>query len=158
MAKKKKKQKQKSQPNKLVIVAALGFFALLVLPTSLLLLIGCLPTFVAFYVDKTPRKSLATSVAAMNLAGASLYLFKLWGGGHGLHLSLSLLSDPMTIVVMYGGAGLGYVIDLIVGGAVTEVMFLKAKKRKDSIDKEQAKLIKRWSKKVAKGTVAKQDN
>ena len=90
------------------------------------------------------------SVFSLNLAAAFYFLLRLWFSGNDLNTSLSLLADPVTIIVMYSGAIIGYGIDIVIGGAATEVLYLKAKKRKASIEEEQAHLIQRWSKDVGK--------
>lgn len=124
------------------------FGAILALPTTLILCIGALPSIIAFVTDKTRRKARAISITALNLAACSLYLLKLWSHGNDFHYALALISDPFSIVVMYVGAAAGYAIDWFLSGAISQVLYAKAKARQKDIVKRQEVLTKRWGRQI----------
>lgn len=117
--------------------------------TSLVLMIGMLPTVVASLLDRTGRGTMAITVGAMNLAGCSPFLIDLWMTGHTLEKATVMVSDPRTITVMYGAAALGYLINWATGGIVENVMTGQSRQRLQAIEKRQEKLKERWGEEVS---------
>jgi hypothetical protein len=127
-----------------VVVIAAALF----LPTSMLLAIGMLPTAVMFVVDRTREKMRVLTVGAMNLAGCMPFVMDLWQHDHTIHTSLSYVSQPRTIVVMYFAAAIGYMIEWIVTALVASMAVQKAKARITAIEKRHAELQARWGNEV----------
>lgn len=143
MAKDKTKKDPTKRPNIAILVLVL-FCAIIALPTTILLCVGGLPSIVALLVDKTKLKARALSVTAINLAACSLYLFKLWSHGNDFYYALSLIIDPVAIIVMYSGAAAGYCIDWVMSGAISQMLYMKAQARQKEIVARQKALVKRW--------------
>lgn len=149
----KKKTAQAVAPGKLtmrgrlflVVVILAG---LIFLPTSILLFVGMLPTVMICFVSVRRNSIRISTVAAMNLAGCIPFVLKLWQGENNFATSFNLLTEPMTIVVIYGAAVTGYVIDWVVVGVVSSVTYLAAESRLKAIDKRQADLVEEWGKEV----------
>lgn len=118
------------------------------LPTSALLVIGMMPTFVAFIVDRSRAKTKAITVGAMNLAGCMPFLIELWTGGNTIDVSLSIIADPVAIIVMYCAASIGYLIDWMVSGFVASILYQKGLARQNAIKERQDQLINRWGPEV----------
>ena len=133
----------------LLMIMVCVLVALVMLPTTLVFVVGMLPTFVSFFVDKTRRRARSISVGAFNLAACSLFFLKLWGAERAMSMALDIISDPVAIIVMYMGAGAGYAIDMAVNMVVASVMYSKVEKRQWTIKKTQKDLVKRWGKEVA---------
>lgn len=148
MAKADKAQK-KGSGGKIFFVLMAIICSLIALPSTILLAIGCLPSIVAFFVDRTKLKARAISVAALNLAACSFYLLTLWSHGNELFFALDLVANPMNVIVMYTGAAAGYGIDWFLSGAVSQVLYAKAKSRQQTIQKRQKELIQRWGRVVS---------
>jgi len=135
----------------LLIIMALA--SVLFLPLTVMLVIGMAPTIVLLLVNWKRKKSKVVTVGALNMAGCSPYAFKLWTSGMDFSNSMYITLDPNTILVMYGAALVGYIVDWALSGIVAGVMLERAKARLKSIDKRQAELEERWGKKVT-GEVA----
>jgi membrane protein YqaA with SNARE-associated domain len=150
--KKKKEQKKKTAGSgkgmiRFVLILLIIMSAVF-LPTAFLLMIGLLPTVVAFFVDTDKRKTRFMTVGAVNLAGCSPFLMDLWTTGHTMSRSLSIILDPMAVVVIYAAAVVGYMIDWGMGTLVAGFLYERGKSRKTAIEKQQAEMIERWGKEV----------
>lgn len=118
------------------------------MPTTIMLLIGLLPTMVAFFVQKGTRKIRVLTIGAMNFAGCVPFLLELWLEGHSFERSFDIIFDPRTIVVMYGCAAIGYIIDWAITGFIASILYERGTKRKEEMQEYQDQLVKRWGEKV----------
>jgi len=156
MAKKKNKNKNKNKKNTKKGMGFKGFllmfFVVLVMviftPTTLILLVGMLPTLVAYVVDRSPEKNKTFTIGAMNFAGCFPYLLGLWAGENTVQVSLNYLGNPQTIIIIYMIAGLGYLINWLVTIGVSNILVQKSHLRINRIDKEKQILKDRWGSEV----------
>lgn len=150
MAKAKKKKNNKKRIGFKAFMVF--FFAILVAivftPTSLILLIGMLPTFVAYLVDRSLEKNKTFTIGAMNFAGCFPYLLGLWTGENTLRVSLDYLENPETIIVIYSIAAMGYAINWAVTLFIATILRKRSAIRIDRIEKDKEKLKERWGEKV----------
>ena len=151
-AKKKAKAQKSAHATKMrnmFLVALAGVVAAIIfLPTTVLLLIGMMPTLVAYVVDATKEKLLLFIVGFMNLAGCVPFILKLWAGGHNMVQMSDIISQPLTVVIIYACAGVGYFVDWIVTDAASSFITRRAKARSKAIVKQQAVLVERWGPEV----------
>ncbi len=154
---KKKKSKQKNKKNnkrkKLGIKLMLFLFILVIcmilfLPSTFVVVIGMLPTLVIYIFDKSENKNKSFTVGAMNFSGVFPYLIEVWKQSGSMDLALGYLQDPVTIIVMYSAAALGYGIDWLSRLFISSVVKEKAKMRIKRIQSQKEDLIKRWGQKV----------
>lgn len=131
-----------------VILICAIVMAVVFLPTTILLVIGMLPTFVATLVDRSREKVMGMTVGAMNLAGCTPFVIELWSGEHTPEHALEIVSQPLPVTVMYAAAALGYLIEWSMTGIVAAVMSQKATARLKAIDDQQKKLVERWGREV----------
>ena len=143
----KRKKKKNSIGVQMIFVMAV-LMAVVFLPTTVLLMIGMLPTPAAFLVDKTAKKIKVLTVGAMNLAGCSPFIIELWRLDNSIETALSIVADPMTIIVMYAAAGMGYVLDWSLKGAISLFLYERGRARMIAIEKTQKDLLTRWGKEV----------
>ncbi len=122
--------------------------AILFMPTTFLLCVGMVPTLVAVVTDPMGRGSKALTVGAMNLAGTTPFLFHLWVNGHNMDKALEVGLAPMTIVVIYGAAAIGYLINWALSGIVATLIVQRSHIRVEEIKKRQGALVERWGEKV----------
>lgn len=135
------------------LVAAGALF----LPTTLMLVIGMLPTIVMLVVDNTKERLRTITVGAMNLAGCMPFVIELWQRDeHTVQMALSYITQPRTIVVMYFAAAIGYMIEWAVTGMVASMAVQKAKGRISSVEKKLAEMEERWGVEV-NGTIQLDD-
>ena len=122
--------------------------AAIFMPTTVLLCIGMLPTFVVLFIDRSRKKSQVLTIGAMNLAGCSMFMFELWSMGNSFEDSFNILVNPIAVVVMYSAAAAGYLIDWAMIGIVSGVLYQRSVARQKAIKKEQEDLIERWGEEV----------
>ncbi len=150
MAKNKKKPAN-GKPKK---SGGLSFFAILVmgvllfmvaLPTFITLVVGLLPSVLAFLCDRHHGRYLARCVFGLNFSGVAPYVMELWhDGGQSVSIATQQLLDPMTMVIMYGSAGLGWLMYLAMPPIVANVLNLTAQRRTVELREQQRELVKVW--------------
>jgi len=121
--------------------------AAIILPTSFLLFVGMLPTLVCVFISRGKR-TLVVTVGAMNLAACSPFLLTLWTGQHNFESSVEIIANLWSVVLMFSGAAIGYVLDWSTRGIVKTMMLKNAVSRQKQIKKRQKDLVARWGKKV----------
>jgi hypothetical protein len=151
MAKKRKQVKKRKNPSfglslLLVVFAIAGVWFM---SSALIVVIGLMPMFVAFFVDRSKKKTKAVTVGAMNMAGITPFLLELWVSENSMEKALSIILDPMAIIVIYSAAGIGYIIDWAVTLAVANFMYQRGIARKKAIEERQVELIERWGEEVS---------
>jgi hypothetical protein len=119
------------------------------LPTWVFLLLAMLPSVVAFIVDRTPYRYAWVSVAGLNFAGVAPYLMKLWFEAHSLSNALHILSNPFDLIVMYGAAGLGWVLHMSLPPVVGAWLDVTSQRRLSHLRAIQRKLLTEWGEEVA---------
>jgi len=136
----------------IVIWVSVGVVALLVLalPTVFVAFFGMAPTLVAFIVDRSREKYATLSVAGLNGCGVFPYLLDLWTGSHTINQAISIMTDPFSLIIMYGAAGFGWMMFITVPPVVTSFLGVMAQKKVSSLRAQQRKLIEEWGESVAR--------
>ena len=149
-----KRKKGKASPSWVnAMLAVILLFSFVFLSSAVLLFIGLLPFFVAFFVDRSKKKTKAITVGAMNIAGCAPFLMELWATDRAMDSAFSIILDPMVIIVIYAAAGVGYLIDWGVTVVVAGLLYHRGVSRIGVIEKRQKELIERWGEEVS-GKVA----
>jgi hypothetical protein len=123
--------------------------AVLFAPTTLLLFVGMLPTLCAKLIDKTKERTKVLTVGFMNFAGCFPYWFQLAQQGHDLDTALRILGEPMTIVIMYCAAAVGYLIEWLVAGIVASIKVQLGKARLVEISRIHEEMVEKWGPEVS---------
>ncbi len=111
MAKKKKnKEKKKGGIASVPMILAGLVLAFFLQGSFIFLLLGLLPSIVAYYADISKGKDVFRVVFACNLSGVLPFLADLVIKNNNTTLLLQLLSDPMVWLIMYLSAGFGYLL------------------------------------------------
>lgn len=132
-----------------IMMIGLVFLGLIFMPTSFLLLVGLIPSWVAIFIGAITRGTRPATVVAMNLAGCMPFVMKLWSQGHTFENAVYIISDAQVITIIYTAAFFGYLIDWVVTGLVASYLYQKGKGRMKAIKKRQDELIKSWGEEVA---------
>jgi len=151
-----KSAKQKAVKNKsgsfkktllllIIILSSLAF-----LPTSTILFVGMLPTISAFFFSINKKSSPVSTIAALNFAGCVPFVFKLWKTGHHFENTFDILTDPLTLVIIYSAAAFGYMLDWVIVGITSTFMMQKSEMRLKTILQRQEKLKEEWGEEVAR--------
>lgn len=130
----------------LVALAAFALIpaGLIVLPTTLLVLVGLLPTVVAYVIDDDPEKSAPITVGAMNFCGVMPFAIKLWQDGHSVSVVLVQLTDPLTWFIMYGAAGVGWLVYYGLPPMIAGVVVMRDEARIKALDDERRAIVAQW--------------
>ena len=126
----------------------------LFLPTTLLLAVGLIPTFVALIVDRAPEKYAAITVGPMNLCGVLPAALELWQGSHTVEHALRLITDPLTLLVACSAAGVGWLVFYAVPPLVAGIIVAHHEQEIKRAGDHQEKLSAEWGEDVAAGLSA----
>jgi hypothetical protein len=131
----------------------LGFLllilALMMMPSSTLLVTGMVPTFIALLTDPDPRKTSAISVGTVNLCGVIPFEIDLWRGANSMALVGQMLRHVETWAVMYGAAAIGSVIYYAVPPVVGGFIALQSAARVAELERRQTALREAWGDEVS---------
>ena len=143
----------------IMILGALAISLVVALPTVPIVLLGMIPTAVAAFVDRSPHKTAAISVAGLNFAGVAPFIAVLWRGPNTLYHSIASLSDVFSWLAMYGAAALGWLLFLALPPIATSILSILSEQQTASLQAQQAKLREEWGIGMAKkdiGTAMKE--
>ncbi|PJB71097.1 MAG: hypothetical protein CO093_06045 [Alphaproteobacteria bacterium CG_4_9_14_3_um_filter_47_13] len=143
-----RRKKKKISGRGQVIGIACFFTAIVFAPTTIVLFIGMIPTIVAALLDRSDKGAKALTVGAMNLAGCTPFLIDLWIRSHTPEMAIKIIADPLTIIVIYSAAGIGYLISWSMSGIVGTIMVQRSVSRMKDIEKRQEALVERWGQEV----------
>lgn len=131
-----------------ILLAVFMVASVVFLPITAIVFVGMLPTVMARLTDRSKERTRALTVGFLNFAGCFPFLYQLVETGLKLENSLAILSDPMTIVIIYTSALIGYGVDWLVTTAVAGFMVQKGKNRLEAIRKAQDNLVRQWGNEV----------
>jgi len=133
----------------------LGIGAVLVLltafslPSLIVFTVGLLPTGVAFIVDRSDQKTGTFCVGGMNLCGVVPYVMKLWTGKHTTSAATEIISDVLSLLVMYAAAGFGWILFLAIPPVVATFLSVIAQSRVKALRASQQEIVNEWGPEVA---------
>ena len=128
------------------------FFALMIivsLPTVILLCVGMLPTFVAVLIDRTDQKFAASSVGGLNFGGVFPYILPLWLEDHSVDAAVNSISDIFSLMVMYSGAGFGWLIFLAIPPVITAFITVIDETNLKQLKVVQRQIVDEWGDDIA---------
>jgi hypothetical protein len=118
--------------------------ALVVLPTTIVVVFGLVPSLGALVVDEGRPRYLFRTVLGMNTAALLPYVERLWLGGNDLRTAFSIVGDLYAWLAIYGGAGIGWLAFLSAPGVVTEWRKFVSERRIDKLKERQKELAAEW--------------
>ena len=131
------------------ILSVFGLLAAVVfMPSTIIIVFGMMPTIVAVIVGKAGQRASALTVGAINMAGCTPFLLRLWDMGHTIDNAIITITNPLSIVVMWSAAGMGYMIDAALSGIVGTIVAERAKLRISDIEEYRKQLVERWGEEV----------
>lgn len=129
-------------------VIVITVLALTALPLCILLVAGLLPSGVAVLVDRHRRRYLARTVGAMNLAGVIPGALRMWEAGITFTSLQQVVNSPYSWLVMYGAAGMGWVLYFCVPPVVAMVIEVRDDETKRRLEARSKLLIEEWGEEV----------
>ena len=129
----------------IALLAVLAVLASMVLWSgALLVLVGILPSLSVMLIDREEGHPLTRTVAAANAVGILAAILDYRTGANSFAHALQALMNGMTLLKMYGAAGVGWLIYL--GMPMVVVSYLDhadASLRKE-LEKRQEEIVKEW--------------
>lgn len=129
-----------------VFLLVIGVVTLL--PTTMIIMIGLLPTAVATFVDNSRERLAGLTVGCMNVAGVLPPLLALWHDGHTVENALRILTQPYMLLLMYGGAGVGLLLYINTPLMVSGLLRKQAAFRLKAIERQRNDLREEWGPEV----------
>lgn len=151
----KKAEGKASSGNVLTWVIAL-VIGVVALPTAMLLTVGMAPTLVAlFIIDRHPSKYASRAVGYLNFAGCLPYAIDLWRTGNvwDFETLTGIITDPLTLLVMYSCAAVGWMILFATPPVVAAYLSVTSEMRETALKERQKELISQWGRNVRLGAM-----
>jgi hypothetical protein len=140
------------RPKRKVVSTALWIMVPLVMvvapATVLLLVLGLLPTIVAWFVDRREEKYAAYCVGGFNLSGVMPYLFVLWASGNRMHDFYLIAKNPFAWLVMLGAAALGWLANYWAPQVAMRVRRIRDRNEVSRLRKRQEQILEEWGPEV----------
>ncbi|WP_420549145.1 hypothetical protein [Curvivirga sp.] len=138
-------QKQNSFAKRFMLWIAMPVTSLIFFSTAIVIAGGMIPTGVAYFVDKSEGKYATRTVGYMNIAGAIYVCMDMWSSGDNtVERALTLLSDPLNWLIMFGTAGAGWIIYFMLPPVVFSYLHAYSLIRNKKIKEQQDALVKEW--------------
>ena len=118
--------------------------ALLLLPSTLVLIPAMAPTLVARIVDPLPGRHLTITVGCLNFAGSLWFMHELWGDGQTFSAVMPTLGSMMGWLSALMGAALGWAIHSTMPVIARQIATTKSNLRLGRVRKAQEELVKIW--------------
>ena len=125
--------------------------ALLLLPSTMVLIPAMVPTLVARIVDPAPGRHLTITVGALNFAGALWFMYDLWSAGQSFSAIAPTLGDMFGWLSALVGAGTGWAIYSIMPAISRGIANAKSSARTNRLRKAQEELVEQWGDPVRGG-------
>lgn len=117
--------------------------------TTFLVLIGMMPSIVSFIVDSRPQKYTSLSIMILNMCGVLNFVFELWDRGASMSNAISMMVDPITLLVMWGSAFLGWLLTQVTPPFVGMVLDVTREENIRRLKRRQKALLNEWGEQVA---------
>jgi hypothetical protein len=131
-----------------VSCGAILFLSVVALPVCVLLVLGMVPSIVAYIIDQTPRRTLTLTVGPLNLAGTIPYCMQLWFGTDTMHALAPYLTSVWVWLVMYVAAAIGWLLHLGMPVIVHFLLERSIDRRKNRLAQIQKRLRAEWGDEV----------
>jgi len=126
--------------------------ALILLPTTLVLVPAMVPTLVARAVDPGPGRHLTITVGSLNLAGALWFVHDIWSAGQSFAAIGPTLGDMIGWLAALVGAGAGWTLHWMMPVISRRIAEAKSSVRLARLRKRQAELVEQWGEPVRSAT------
>jgi len=111
----------------------------------LLILLGLLPSVVAYFVDGSPRKDFYRAIRSCNLVGVLLCIAPLAPSYPHLGAAMQvIMSDPQVWLIIYGAAAAGWVLVGFCRLTSYVMLLITGEARAAQLEKARADLVAEW--------------
>jgi predicted permease len=130
------------------MIAIVVILGAMFVPTTMVIAVGLLPSAAAFIVDQDAKRSITMTVTLMNSVGVLPFVLDLWKKGQTIDHSLAIIEEPVTWLIMYGAAGVGWVICFTVPHIVQLILGQRARLQIADLERQQEDLRHEWGEEV----------
>lgn len=128
----------------------IGPAALVMASTTIVMLAGMIPTMVAYVIDRDSKKPAAISVGGFNFCGCLPFAIDLIkAGDHGINRAFLTLAQPLSWMLMFGAAAVGWAFYFGVPPLIAGAEVAKAERRIEAMKKRKVALVQEWGPDVA---------
>ncbi|MBT3400680.1 MAG: hypothetical protein HN420_11895, partial [Rhodospirillaceae bacterium] len=99
-------------------------------------------------IDREPGRNATLTVGAANVAGVAPFIFELLLSGPTMDRALAMLSDVFVVVVMFGTAGVGWLLVLGMPKIAAVYIDVTNEAKIKQMRREQKRLIEEWGDEV----------
>lgn len=131
------------------VLLTLTFFAVIAMPTMIVLGFGMLPTLVAFIIDRSSQKSATFCVGSINFIGVFPYVMDLWTDVNTIDAAVASFTDPFVLLVWYASAAFGWLLFLAMPAVVSSFVIVMQQRKVAQLRGQQKELIDEWGGEVA---------
>jgi hypothetical protein len=131
-----------------IVMMVFALLAITALPLCVILLTGLIPTMVSVLTDRYHARYLTRTVGAMNLAGIAPLALQLWTHRFGIDEAMALLSNPVSWLMMYGAAALGWALFFAMPSLARVVVDLRADQQQTELKARARQLVAEWGEDV----------
>lgn len=117
-------------------------------PALMLFFVGCIPAMVAYVIDREPARNAALTVTAANVAGVAPFVAELLLNGPTMARAMAMVSDVFVIAVMYGAAGVGWLLVLGMPKVARVYIEVTNETKIKLMRREQKRLVEEWGEEV----------
>ncbi|MBI1326827.1 MAG: hypothetical protein GC136_04205 [Alphaproteobacteria bacterium] len=118
------------------------------LPITILLFVGMMPTLAASFMDRSRDKMKVFTVGSLNFATCFPFVLDISTGGFKSDQAINLITDAQNIIIMFSGAVAGYLLEWATVGVVATIVIEQARGKIKSMRNTQEELVERWGKEV----------
>ena len=126
--------------------------AVMLLPSTLVLIPAMVPTLVARIVDPAPGRHLTITVGSLNFAGALWFMHDLWSAGQSFSAIVPTLTDTIGWLAALVGAGTGWALSALMPILSRSIATTKSNLRMSRVRKSQEDLVEQWGNPVRGGS------
>ncbi|MBP3346598.1 MAG: hypothetical protein J6L86_06195 [Alphaproteobacteria bacterium] len=129
-----------------ILITLLLITIIIMLPFTIILLIGLLPTITLLITDPKNSPKLVT-IGCFNMAGVFIYLLHVINH-YSMDGAIDIVRDVFNLIIMLGSAGIGLILYCELPNLFIFFSKISAGKRMNVIDKKLADMAEEWGQEV----------
>lgn len=145
-------RKRVGKTTALLMVCGFIGFIVAALPSVIILLVGMIPTVVAYIIDLTPGRYAAKCVAGLNIAGVVPFLNSLWASTNDLPAAIGIVTDVYAWLAFYAASGVGWLLFVSLPGIVASFKTYSAKRQANVLRNRLEVLKEEWGDEISGNT------
>lgn len=133
------------------VLLMFSFAAVILLQIGFIfIMLAMIPTLIAYFMDNNPGMPMFKTVLACNLAAILPVIEPMLKAAFNMENfdAVSLMSNPMNWIMVYGGATLGWALVFLCRIIASFVMTIVYEYRVAALERTQKKLVEEWGQNI----------